>query len=127
MAIANGEGKRLYFLWVFAQLFSGGLSFLLIKYFQIGGLYVIIPLNILLLSVPSFWVYKKTVRSLSYDFMNKKNIVSFILILIALYIKLNGHFLIHDSYEWKGFLLMLSLTICLSLFPLLNTYKVFKV
>ena len=123
MAVAHGKGKKLYYFWVFAQLLSAGFSYFLIKYFKVNGLFFIIPINVLLMGLASYLVYKQTDNSVKYNFLNINNLFALLAIGIAIAIKNIG---IHIESKAINSIVLLVITLTLSIFPLINTYKLFK-
>ena len=126
MAVAHGKGKQLYFYWAFAQLLSAGFTYVLIKYFQINGLYFIIPLNVLFTGLVSYWIYKGTKGAIKYNFLNKANGIGLILIVLAILIKLKSSDLFISDFTNLNFIILGTITFLLSLYPMFDTYKVFK-
>ncbi len=125
MAIANGKGSNVYLYSVFSQLLSAIFAYGLIKYFTVHGLFFIIPINVFLLVSVSYLVYKKTDNPIFYKIINFNNITSLVIIFIAILIKYKTSMLF--TYEYKYFIIMLVITLLLSLYPLFNIYRIFKV
>lgn len=123
MAVAHGKGKKLYYYWVFAQILSAGFSYFLIKYFKVNGLFFIIPINVFLMGIGSYTVYKQTNESIRYNFINLNNLFALLSIALAITIKYLSFSL--DS-KIITIIFLTIITFVLSIYPLINTYKLFK-
>jgi len=126
MAVAHGEGKKLYLFWVIAQLLSAGFSYFLIRYFKIDGLLFVIPVNAFLMGITSYFVYKQTNNAIRYNFVSFNNLIAIVLMAVAITVKYWSGF----YFQYDDNLLAISIlgifTLILSLFPLINTYKLFN-
>ena len=74
----------------------------------------------------SYWVYTRTKDSLKYNFLNKVNGIGFILIVIAILVKLKSSDLLISDFTNLNFFILGFITFLLALYPIFNTYKVFK-
>jgi putative peptidoglycan lipid II flippase len=126
MSVAHGKAKKLYQFWAISQLLSGIFSYLLIRNFQISGLYFVAPLNQFLLAFVSYFIYKKTENAISYNILNKYNFISFLLILIAFLIKYNMKSIFINTQEYILIIISCIVTLIVSLYPFLNLYKTVK-
>jgi peptidoglycan biosynthesis protein MviN/MurJ (putative lipid II flippase) len=126
MVVVQGKGKKLYLYWVAAQLLSSIFSYVLIINFKINGLLLIIPLNSFLMGVTSYIVYKKTVNAIRYNFVNRDNLIGYLLIVLSIFTKYSFlHYFIFENKDNMIINLILS-ALCLSLFPIFSTYKLLK-
>lgn len=126
MAVANGKGKELYSSWVFAQLLSALSCYILIFNFEINGLLFIIPINTFLMGFTSYIVYKKTNKSLYYNYINLKNFILLFIVFLSYVLKsyfLNFSFLNHKS---DLIICLIFSALLLSIYPILSTYNLLK-
>jgi putative peptidoglycan lipid II flippase len=124
MSVAHNKGKQLYFFWVFAQLISAALSYLLISRFKTIGLLIFIPINTFLLGLTSYMVYKKTMNAISYRILNWNNLLLICLIIFAIlskYISVN-----YITIENNQALYVIICAIIFSLYPIFLIYKLLK-
>ena len=125
MAVAHGRGKKLYQYWVFSQMISAISTYLLLKFLTVNGLFIMIPLNVLLMSSVSIIVYYGTKEPIRYKIMNFKSLFLLILPVLAYFLKqkvnVGTENLIFELSIYLG------ITAILSIYPIINIYKVFKV
>ena len=124
MAVAHGKAKKLYLYWVAAQLISALCAYVLIREFMVNGLLFIIPINVFLMGLTSYLVYKSTDSSIDFKVSSKNNAIVMVLIGAAVFIKYffkDTTFLENNILSIIFFLLSV---ILLSLYPVLNTYKI---
>ena len=126
MVVAHGEGKKLYFYWVFSQLLSAGFSYFLIRYFKVNGLYFIIPINAFLMGSVSYYIYKKTEAPISYKFLNINNFIALVLISLSIIIKFKSIAIYNLDNKYFILIALILSTMVLSLYPLINTYRLFR-
>tara|TARA_R110002073_G_scaffold72537_1_gene177595 strand:- start:620429 stop:621898 length:1470 start_codon:yes stop_codon:yes gene_type:complete len=126
MAVAHGKAKKLYLYWVVTQLLSAFFSYLLIKHFKINGLYYIILINSVLMSIPSYIIYRTTKNALTFKLFSKDNIVAVILINIAVLVKYYFIPSITIEYKMDSVFFAGVVVILLSLYPMLMTYRILK-
>ncbi|QNM85773.1 oligosaccharide flippase family protein [Polaribacter pectinis] len=124
MSVAHGFGKQLYQLWVVSQLISALLSYTFLKYFQVKGLFLIIPVNTLLMSLVSIIVYYKTKKPIKYSLLNLNNLFFLILIVISYIIKSNLDLILDNRFASLSIFLVT--TVVLSIYPIINIYKIFR-
>lgn len=123
MAVAHGKGKKLYYYWVFTQILSAGFTYLLIYFFKLNGLFFIIPINVFLMGLVSYFVYIQTENSIKYNFLDMNSLLAIISIIIAITIKY-----LSFSFDSKiySIILLTIFTLMLSIYPTAITYKLFK-
>ena len=126
MSVAQGKGKRLYSFWVIAQLLSVLFTYVLISNFKTNGLFFIIPLNTLLMGITSYIIYKKTKSSISYNPINRKNIIGVMLIILAVVIKYISLNIVIIESKVNLITILIFGTLLLSLYPIFLIYKLFK-
>lgn len=123
MAVAHGKGKKLYYYWVFSQILSAVFTYFLIKYFKVNGLFFIIPINALLMGLASYIVYQQTENAIKYKFVTLNNLFALITVIIVIMIKyLDFTF----NSKMLTIIVLALITMALSVYPLINTYKLFK-
>jgi putative peptidoglycan lipid II flippase len=126
MAVAQGQGKRLYSLWGICQLLSAVSTYLLISNFSETGLFFIIPLNTFLMGLSSYMVYKKTKNAISYSFINRNNLIGMVLAVLAVLLKYETlNFSITVS-KLSLIIFLIFSTLLLSSYPMLLTYKLLR-
>ncbi len=124
MAVAHGKAKKMYLFWVIAQLLSAGLSYLLIRYFGVNGLFFIIPVNVFLMGTTSYIIYRTTNKALNFKVLSRNNLIAFGLIVIAVVAKYFFKDLVTDNNKTLMVLFFSLSVILLSLYPVMSTYKI---
>lgn len=126
ISVSLGYGKKLYNNWVISQLLTAGLTYILIREFQIYGLCLIIPLNVFLMSGASYLVYRKVGERLPVGILNKELLINIIIIGVACYLKYFNNEIITFGSNITSLLITLVSIFILSLYPLISTYKHFR-
>ena len=125
MAVSGGYSTLLYQVWSFTQLLTAAFSYILIRYFDVQGLFFIIPLNTLLMGLGSFFIY--------YKFVDKRNlikidlyIVKLILIIIVAVLMLKFVSGLKLSNDFTIQIILLLATMILLVYPVISTVKIYK-
>lgn len=124
MAIVNGKANYIYIYNSISQLFSALLAYVLISFLATRGLFFIIPINVFLLVMVSYCIYKRTLNSLSYKCVAKSNIILLLLAVATLSIKNIIDFLLIDKNQYV--IMSILSAISLMIYPLYNVYNKFK-
>jgi len=122
MAVVQGLSKKLYNFWALSQLLTALLSYSLIKYFSVNGLLFIIPLNVLFTSSVSYFIYKRSKNPMGIKLLTTNNFVILLLIISAIIVK----YVFIPLGENNHLIVAISSVICLSLYPILITYKIYS-
>ena len=126
MAVSHGKARNLYLFWSIAQLISAAFSYVLIHYFNVNGLFFIIPINGILLGLVSYLIYQNTSKAIKYNFKNFSNFIAVLLILFAAIFKY--YFSNNTPFvgEYSKVLFFLMPLVLLSLYPIISTYRILR-
>ncbi len=125
MAIAHGLGRKLYVFWTFSQLISALVSYLLIRYFAIDGLFFILPINALLIATSSYFVYSNAIDSLKYPFFDRIHLILVSLIAGA-YLLRNWINNLSINNDFSKIVILIGVGFLLAMYPLNYIYQLLK-
>ena len=123
MAVAQSLGGKLYYFWTASQLLSAIFAYLLISNFEILGLLFVVPVNLLLMALASFIVYKKTINPLKFALKTYRIIFIIGLVTSAIVTKLavSSDRIFENAYFKLTILILVSGILILNL--VLKTYQ----
>lgn len=87
MVMSHGYGGKLYLFWSIGQIVCAALSYFLISFFDLYGLYLIVCLNYLVMFLFSYTIYSIKIKKWKFKFFTKTNIFYMIIVFLSLIIK----------------------------------------
>ncbi|AUC79541.1 hypothetical protein CW736_09235 [Nonlabens sp. MB-3u-79] len=123
MSVADGKGKMLYRYWTVSQLLSALFSYLLIYLFDINGLLFVIPMNVLLLTIATYIVYKKDSIILNFNYFDRDILILSALVFVAIFIQFYFEFEAKFSLE---FFIRIFITTLLCSYPIYLAIKTYR-
>ena len=120
MVMSQGYGGKLYLYWSVGQIVCAALSYILISFFDLYGLYLIVCINYFVMFLISYLIYSIKIKKWKFKFFTKTNIFYVIIVFLSFIIKYT------IGYEVDFSLLKLLLPLILLfliIIPLKNLYS----